>query len=118
MAQIARCPFCTKSFRIEGTPWTAPNAEALALVLAHAASCPKTIERLRFRTGARLADDVTAQGRAAHDIVTADWRLRALVAKLNPAVKCGAKCTDAKGHVCECSCGGKNHGTGSVLAVA
>jgi hypothetical protein len=24
--------------------------------------------------------------------------------------KCGAKCTTSKGHVCECSCGGKNHG--------
>jgi len=24
--------------------------------------------------------------------------------------KCGAKCTGSKGHVCDCSCGGKNHG--------
>ena len=24
--------------------------------------------------------------------------------------RCGAKCTGSKGHVCECSCGGKNHG--------
>jgi len=24
--------------------------------------------------------------------------------------KCGAKCRTSKGHVCECSCGGKNHG--------
>ena len=26
--------------------------------------------------------------------------------------KCGAKCVNSKGHVCECSCGGKNHGSG------
>lgn len=31
--------------------------------------------------------------------------------------KCGAKCLNSKGHVCECSCGGKNHGAG-YLAVA
>lgn len=23
---------------------------------------------------------------------------------------CDARCTNAKGHLCECSCGGKNHG--------
>lgn len=23
---------------------------------------------------------------------------------------CGSKCTGSKGHVCECSCGGANHG--------
>lgn len=28
------------------------------------------------------------------------------------AHKCGAKCLSSKGHVCECSCGGKNHGAG------
>jgi len=26
---------------------------------------------------------------------------------------CNAKCTGATGHVCECSCGGKNHGAGN-----
>lgn len=25
---------------------------------------------------------------------------------------CDARCTNAKGHNCECSCGGKNHGAG------
>ena len=24
---------------------------------------------------------------------------------------CGARCMGSKGHVCECSCGGANHGT-------
>lgn len=24
--------------------------------------------------------------------------------------ECGAKCLNSKGHVCECSCGGENHG--------
>lgn len=30
---------------------------------------------------------------------------------LNESVKCNSKCTGSVGHVCECSCGGKNHGS-------
>lgn len=29
----------------------------------------------------------------------------------NPAHKCNAKCLASHGHVCDCSCGGRNHGT-------
>lgn len=33
--------------------------------------------------------------------------------KRNPSLhKCDARCFHAKGHQCECSCGGKNHGKG------
>jgi hypothetical protein len=38
-----------------------------------------------------------------------------LKAFLNPAVKCDARCTHAKGFNCECSCGGENHGRGGVF---
>lgn len=34
----------------------------------------------------------------------------ALKAFLNPDHKCDARCTSARGHNCECSCGGANHG--------
>lgn len=30
-------------------------------------------------------------------------------------VKCNSKCTGAKGHTCECSCGGENHGSQYAL---
>lgn len=30
----------------------------------------------------------------------------------NAEIVCNAKCTGSKGWVCECSCGGKNHGAG------
>lgn len=30
----------------------------------------------------------------------------------NDDIKCDARCTEATGHKCECSCGGKNHGSG------
>jgi hypothetical protein len=33
-----------------------------------------------------------------------------LKAFLNPDHKCDARCTSARGHNCECSCGGVNHG--------
>lgn len=35
--------------------------------------------------------------------------LKAVVGKVNQT-PCDARCTDAKGHNCECSCGGQNHG--------
>jgi hypothetical protein len=35
----------------------------------------------------------------------------ALKARVNPAQKCDARCTSARGHNCECQCGGKNHGS-------
>lgn len=33
-----------------------------------------------------------------------------LKATYRPEVKCNGICTGARGHVCDCSCGGKNHG--------
>ena len=35
---------------------------------------------------------------------------------MNPDVKCSARCQDATGPSCECSCGGENHGAGHVAA--
>lgn len=38
--------------------------------------------------------------------------------KFKARVKCNAKCLESTGHVCECSCGGKNHGAGHEPAIA
>ena len=39
--------------------------------------------------------------------------LRTIEFKNHPSLhKCDARCLNAKGHQCECSCGGKNHGAG------
>lgn len=35
-----------------------------------------------------------------------------MVVRLSPDHKCDARCLNAKGHICECSCGGENHGAG------
>lgn len=37
---------------------------------------------------------------------------RAVKGTFSATVKCNGKCTGSKGHVCECECGGKNHGAG------
>lgn len=42
------------------------------------------------------------------ELVLAD---RIIFYKLRPSLhKCDARCMNAKGHNCECSCGGANHG--------
>jgi len=39
------------------------------------------------------------------------YRQRAIKATYRRDVPCDSRCTGAKGHVCECSCSGANHGT-------
>ena len=36
---------------------------------------------------------------------------RELKITVNRATRCDARCTHAKGFICDCSCGGKNHGS-------
>jgi len=44
---------------------------------------------------------------------------RAIERKSNPSNhKCDARCLNATGFKCECSCGGKNHGAGSFVCEA
>jgi len=39
---------------------------------------------------------------------------RSIQYKSNPSLhKCDARCMNATGHICECSCGGLNHGAGN-----
>jgi len=55
--------------------------------------------------------------------LTADGRRvtveRKIERKRNPSQhKCDARCMNATGFLCECSCGGKNHGAGSFTCTA
>jgi hypothetical protein len=44
---------------------------------------------------------------------------RMIERKPNPSMhKCDARCLNATGFKCECSCGGKNHGAGSFTCMA
>jgi hypothetical protein len=38
------------------------------------------------------------------------YQINQIRGRTKPAVVCAAKCMESKGHTCECSCGGKNHG--------
>lgn len=41
---------------------------------------------------------------------------RAIQRKANPSMhKCGARCLNATGFLCECACGGKHHGAGAFV---
>lgn len=55
-----------------------------------------------------------AAGTTAYPVVECECgrrvELQPVRGKLNPSHVCNAKCTGSRGHVCECSCGGKNHG--------
>lgn len=57
----------------------------------------------------KVLNDALPMGRnSAGELVIAD---RVIFYKNRPSLhKCDARCETAKGHNCECSCGGKNHG--------
>jgi len=63
-------------------------------------------------TGAKHFTGLTASGvRVAVE--------RAIERKSNPSNhKCDARCLNATGFRCECSCGGKNHGAGNFTCLA
>ena len=106
---IARCPYCKASFAIEGVaPSQRSKADALLLVEAHGRTCEKTEVRLQFRSYGRPE----YRAASAYDVMTADWRIQQVRGAFKANVKCNGKCTHAKNGDCECSCGGKNHGSG------
>lgn len=45
------------------------------------------------------------------------FRLNPIKGTYSPDHKCDARCLNAKGHNCTCSCGGANHGAGHAVTV-
>lgn len=119
---MVKCPYCQKVFAIDGgvTPWQRTYPEVLEIVEKHATVCPKTEIRLRFRIKPHYQDrndvpeysDPVRRGRAAFDVMTADWKMQQVSGTYNADIKCGSKCRNSKGPQCDCSCGGANHGSG------
>jgi hypothetical protein len=102
---MIRCPYCKSTFAVEGSsPWTRKPVEILSIVESHVATCPKTEIRLQFLGGNRAE--------AAYNILTCTWKISQVRGTFKAEVKCDGRCTHAKGSNCECSCGGKNHGSG------
>lgn len=109
---MVRCCYCKQTFAIEGVaPWQMSHTEALAVVESHARGCVNTGKRLEFRSYGR----VDRRPAAAHDTLTADWKVTQVRGTYKADVRCNGKCTHAKGGDCQCECGGRNHGTGLVL---
>jgi hypothetical protein len=80
----------------------------------------ETLKGARGSKGGHARSAVDASGRSWYDPDGSGYwvrcdcgkclRARPVVGKLNPGIKCNSRCEGATGHVCECSCGGKNHG--------
>lgn len=45
-------------------------------------------------------------------------RVDGCTSHLDTRCKCDARCTNAKGPNCDCSCGGKNHGSGMLTTIS
>jgi len=57
---------------------------------------------------------ISSMGPAATCVCGKRVKLMPVKGVYNPDVVCNAKCTASKGFNCECSCGGKNHGSGGI----
>lgn len=102
---IGVCKKCKKVHRVEGE-WKRPSEQ----------------DRKRFPYLKKVAHVGTTQV----DFWNGGWQCsrpcecgsknNVLLQKVRAAAvtthECGARCIHAKGHLCECSCGGKNHGKG------
>jgi hypothetical protein len=62
-----------------------------------------------YKDPARILDGELYQMRCAY------LRFDILKGHKNAAVPCDARCTGARGHNCECQCGGKNHGQQNAI---
>lgn len=73
----------------------------------------KRTEYVGAATGRSITRDAVSYSIEGRADVCACLRLIAwheITAVTKPKVKCTARCTGSAGHVCECSCGGANHG--------
>lgn len=106
---MVRCPYCKSVFAIEGSsPWQRKPVEILPIVEAHAATCPKTEVRLQFLSYGKPEN----RAGAAYNVLSCTYQVKQVRGTFKAEVKCDGRCTHAKGSDCECSCGGKNHGSG------
>lgn len=73
-----------------------------------------SLDEVKANTGAyRVNGGVVARCDKGHRV----FPLRAIKGTYSPDHQCDARCLNAKGHTCTCSCGGANHGRGHAVAV-
>lgn len=66
--------------------------------------------RVFFADGSTGCEDFAGRTWGACKACRGPVALRAVVGKHRADKACDARCENATGHDCECSCGGKNHG--------
>ena len=96
--QIATCKSCKSAHSMQVT-----------ITIVRTYRSDKIGEVARKRTVTMLDGSIAPAGRVC---CGRSWDYRSIDGTTNPKIKCNARCTESKGHVCECSCGGKNHGAG------
>jgi len=92
---------------------------------AHAKTCEKFARFLqaRIESRTRIVANATQEWMKRPAVIFDNelYQMRACYLSFDrvkghysPTVKCDARCTGARGHNCECQCGGKNHGAGNA----
>lgn len=117
-------PSCTRAFALIlyscARAFSPARMETLAVLIATArpdlkapaflAFCPRCQDRVLFKNvdinEVFCTCTFASAGRSTNRV-----RLETIRARVSNH-KCGASCVHAKGPLCECSCGGRNHGIG------
>ena len=99
-----RCKLCKSR-------WMSTESDRTKAYDAHEANCPKYSRWLQ----ARMRNPEREQAERYQMSVLYFEHIQ-LSGRYVADKACDGRCMGATGHVCECSCGGQNHGIGSVAA--
>jgi hypothetical protein len=101
---IGKCPRCKKLHKVEGSLVVEPRFKVTAMV--------GTVRADKWK--GRWVVSVDCCPRRANDLTGGlnTVQLEKVFAAAVTTHKCGAKCRNATGPSCECSCKGEHHGEG------
>jgi hypothetical protein len=100
----AKCKLCKAR-------WTTEESDRTKAFDAHESSCPRYSQFLAARVGCK-ADNLRVVENERYQMSVL-WFSHIQIEGHYVAEKvCDGRCMGATGHVCDCSCGGKNHGVG------
>ena len=86
-----------------GAKWTCPIGERDATARVHFDKCERAKRMIARWTG---SDDGKMRS-----LINSYVSWREIMGVVKTTVKCDARCEGATRHICECSCGGMNHGS-------
>jgi hypothetical protein len=92
--------------------WTTETTDRTMAYNAHEASCPKYTKWLAARIGSYPQREAAER----YQMSVLYFQHLQIHGHYVADKPCDGRCIGATGHNCECSCGGKNHGIGSLAA--